>query len=146
MGVAVLVLIFVQRSVPGRHLYAVGSNPSAARRAGISPARAWLVAFTLQGALAGLAGLAYLAQSGVLQAISYSDKTLQAIAAAVVGGVALTGGRGSIVGVLLGCLFLVSLTPACEHLHVPRDWQRALVGVVMVAAVGLDAMGRRRPS
>jgi rhamnose transport system permease protein len=144
LGAAVLVAVFLRQTVAGRHLYAVGSNPAAARRAGISPARAWLGAFTLQGALVGLAGLLYLARSGSLQTVSYEDRTLEAIAAAVVGGVALTGGRGSVPGVMLGCLFLVSLPPACEHLHVPTTWQRTLVGAVMVAAVTLDALWRRR--
>jgi ABC-type sugar transport system ATPase subunit/ribose/xylose/arabinose/galactoside ABC-type transport system permease subunit len=144
LGVALVMAAFLHGHVAGRHLYAVGSNPSAARRAGISPARAWLVAFTLEGALAGLAGLLYLARTGNLQPVSYEDKTLEAIAAAVVGGVALTGGRGGVLGVVLGCLFLVSLPPACEHLHLPRDWQRAVVGAVMVVAVSLDALWRRR--
>jgi rhamnose transport system ATP-binding protein len=144
LGAAVLVGLFLHRTVAGRHLYAVGSNPAAARRAGVSLARGWLVAFTLEGALAGLAGLLYLARSGSLQPVSYEDMTLEAIAAAVVGGVALTGGRGSVSGVTLGCVFLVSLPPACEYLHLPRDWQRAVIGAVMVAAVTLDALWRRR--
>ncbi len=141
---AMAIGVFLHGFVAGRHLYAVGSNPSAARRAGVSLAWAWLGAFTLQGALAGLAGLLYLARSGSLQPVSYEDKTLEAIAAAVVGGVALTGGRGSVIGVALGCLFLVSLPPACEYLHLPRDWQRAVIGAIMVLAVTLDALWRRR--
>jgi ABC-type sugar transport system ATPase subunit/ribose/xylose/arabinose/galactoside ABC-type transport system permease subunit len=144
LGVAVLAAVFLRRTVPGRELYAVGSNPAAAHRAGISRPRVWLLAFGLQGALAGLAGLLYLARSGSLQPVSHEDKTLEAIAAAVVGGVALTGGRGSVAGVLLGCLFLVSLPPACEYLHLPVTWQRTLVGAVMVVAVALDALWRRR--
>jgi ABC-type sugar transport system ATPase subunit/ribose/xylose/arabinose/galactoside ABC-type transport system permease subunit len=144
LGVAVLAAVFLRRTVAGRELYAVGSNPAAAGRAGVSRGRAWLVAFTLQGALAGLAGLFYLARSGSLQPVSYEDKTLEAIAAAVVGGVALTGGRGTVLGVMLGCLFLVSLPPACEHLHLPTTWHRTLVGAVLVAAVTLDALWRRR--
>ncbi len=144
LGLAVLAGLFLRRTVPGRELYAVGSNPSAAARAGVSLSRAWLTAFTLQGALAGLAGLLYLARSGQLQSDSYEDKTLEAIAAAVVGGVAITGGRGSVVGVVLGCLFLVSLAPACVFLNVPPTWQRTLVGVVMAVAVVLDALWRRR--
>jgi rhamnose transport system permease protein len=144
LAVAILVAVFLHRTVAGRELYAVGSNPTAAQRAGISPGRTWLVAFTLQGALAGLAGLLYLARSGSLQAVSYEDMTLQAIAAAVVGGVALTGGRGSVLGVMLGCLFLVSLPQACQHLHIPTTSQRTLVGAVMVVAVTVDALWRRR--
>ena len=144
LGLAGAAALFLQRSVIGRQMYAVGSNPTAAARAGISRSWTWLTAFTLQGMLAGLAGLLYLTRSGQLQAVSYEDTTLQAIAAAVVGGVAITGGRGSVLGVVLGCLFLAALPPACEFLHVPTIWQRTLVGAVMVVAVTLDALWRRR--
>jgi ABC-type sugar transport system ATPase subunit/ribose/xylose/arabinose/galactoside ABC-type transport system permease subunit len=144
LGLAVAMGLFLQRSVIGRQIYAVGSNPTAAARAGISRSRTWLMAFTLQGMLAGLAGLLYLTRSGQLQAVSYEDTTLQAIAAAVVGGVAITGGRGSMLSVVLGCLFLAALPPACEFLHVPTIWQRTLVGAVMVVAVTLDALWRGR--
>jgi ABC-type sugar transport system ATPase subunit/ribose/xylose/arabinose/galactoside ABC-type transport system permease subunit len=139
-----LVWLVVNHTVPGRELYALGSNPSAARRVGISRARVWLVAFTLQGVLVGLAGLLQLARSGSMQPTSYDDLTLQAIAAAVVGGVAITGGRGSVWGVALGCLFLVSLGPASVALHLTADWQRALVGSAMVLAVLVDGLWRRR--
>jgi rhamnose transport system ATP-binding protein len=133
-------------TVFGRQLYAVGGNPSAAHRVGIERRRVWPVAFALQGMLVGLAGILSLARSGNLQATSFEDRTLTAIAAAVVGGVAITGGRGSVWGTMLGCLFLVSLGPACVALHVSPDWQRALVGGVMVTAVLLDALWRRRGS
>jgi ribose/xylose/arabinose/galactoside ABC-type transport system permease subunit/ABC-type branched-subunit amino acid transport system ATPase component len=146
LGLAAAVLggLFLRHTVPGRELYAVGSNPAAARRVGISRARAWLTAFTLQGLLVGLAGLLYLARSGQLQPISYEDMTLKAIAAAVVGGVAITGGRGTVAGVLLGCLFLVALASASEFLGIKPTWQRTLVGAVMVVAVVLDSLWRRR--
>jgi len=144
LGLALLLVLWLGRSVVGRHFYALGSNPTAARRAGISRARIWLIAFTLQGMLAGLAGLLYLARSGSLQPVSYEDKTLEAIGAAVVGGVAITGGRGSVLGVLLGCLFLVSLAPACQFLDIPTTWRRTLVGVVTVAAVLIDSLWRGR--
>ncbi len=144
LALAFCIGLFLRRSVLGRQMYAVGSNPAAATRAGISLSRTWIAAFTLQGMLAGLAGLLYLARSGQLQAVSYEDTTLQAIAAAVVGGVAITGGRGTVLGVVLGCLFLVALPPACEFLHIPTIWQRTLVGAVLVVAVTLDALWRRR--
>jgi ribose/xylose/arabinose/galactoside ABC-type transport system permease subunit len=132
------------RTVFGREIYALGSNPSAARRVGISPGRVWLTAFTLQGLVVGLAGLLLLAHSGSMQPTSYDDETLRAIAAAVIGGVAITGGRGSVWGVVLGCLFLTALTPACQALHVSTTWQRALVGGVMIVAVLIDSLWRRR--
>jgi rhamnose transport system permease protein len=146
LGVALFVLLAVMlhQTMFGRSLFAVGGNPHAAQRVGLAPARVWLKAFTLQGALAGLAGILFLARSGSLQTTSYEDKTLQAISAAVVGGVAITGGRGSIFGVLLGCVLLGLLTMACQFLHVSTDWQQAAVGSVLVIAVTVDALWRRR--
>jgi rhamnose transport system permease protein len=144
LALAVCTWLILNGHVWGRELYALGGNPSAAHRVSISRTRVWLKAFTIQGLLVGLAGLLLLARSGSLQPTSYEDKTLEAIAAAVVGGVAITGGRGSIWGVAFGSLFLVMLGPACQFLHVSTNWQRALVGGVMVAAVLTDTLWRRR--
>jgi ribose/xylose/arabinose/galactoside ABC-type transport system permease subunit len=130
--------------VYGRQMYAVGGNSSAARRVGIRPAAVWLKAFALQGLLAGLAGLLNLARSGSLQPTSYEDQTLKAIAAVVIGGVAITGGRGSIWGVALGCVFLVTLNSACTFLRIAAPWQLALVGAVLVVAVSVDNLWRAR--
>jgi len=146
VGCFILLGVMLERTLFGRSLFAVGGNPAAARRVGISPARVWLKAYSSQGALAGLAGILYLARSGGLQPTSYEEKTLEAISAAVVGGVAITGGRGSIFGVLLGCWLLVLLTAACQFLHISTDWQRAVVGAVLVVAVAADALWRRRRS
>jgi ABC-type sugar transport system ATPase subunit/ribose/xylose/arabinose/galactoside ABC-type transport system permease subunit len=145
LGLALVLMtwVFLNWTIPGRKLYALGSNPAAAHRVGIHGTRVWLLAFTLQGVLVGLAGLLALARSGNLQATSFEEKTLEAIAAAVVGGVAITGGRGSIGGVALGCLFLVSLRPACVFLEVSPYWRLTLVGGVMVVAVSVDALWRR---
>jgi rhamnose transport system ATP-binding protein len=144
LGLLGLTWLMLHGTVAGRQLYALGSNPAAAHRVSISRARVWLAAFTAQGMLVGLAGLLALARSGSLQPTSYEDETLRAIAAAVVGGVAITGGRGSVWGVALGCVFLVSLAPACTLLHVSTHWQRTLVGAVMVLAVLLDTLWRRK--
>jgi rhamnose transport system permease protein len=144
LGLLFLTWLALTRTLAGRELYALGSNPHAARRVGISRARCWLIAFGVQGALVGLAGVLYLARSGSLQPTSHEDKTLEAIAAAVVGGVSITGGRGSVWGVALGCLFLVSLGPACIFLGISPHWQQSLVGTVLLAAVLIDALSRRR--
>jgi ABC-type sugar transport system ATPase subunit/ribose/xylose/arabinose/galactoside ABC-type transport system permease subunit len=144
LGLVALTWLLLNRTVAGRKVYAQGDNPSAAHRVGIDRGRVWLATFTLQGMLVGLAGLLYLARSGSLQPNSFDDKTLEAIAAAVVGGVAITGGRGSVWGVALGCLFLVALAPACLFLHVSTHWQRTLVGGALVVAVTVDSLWRRR--
>jgi len=146
LALVFVVWLFLGWTVWGRELFAIGSNPAAARRVGIHQARVWLRAFTLQGMLAGLAGFLYLARSGNVQSTSYEDKTLEAIAAAVLGGVAVTGGRGNVWGVALGCVFLVLLAPACILLKISTNWQRTLVGSVLVAAVLLDALWRGRKS
>jgi rhamnose transport system permease protein len=146
LGLLALAWVLLNRTVAGRQLYAQGSNPAAALRVSIVRWRVWVLAFAVQGALAGLAGVLYLARSGSLQTTSYEDKTLEAIAAAVLGGVAITGGRGSVWGVALGCLFLVSLGPACTFLHVSAYWRQTLVGSVMVAAVLIDTLWRGRAS
>lgn len=139
-----VVWLLLNGTVPGRELYALGGNPSAARRVSISRARVWLAAFALQGLLVGLAGLLQLARSGSMQPTSYDNFTLQAIAAAVVGGVAITGGRGSVWGVALACLFLVSLGPAGIALHLSSTWQQTLTGGALVLAVLVDGLWRRR--
>src|SRR5262249_37088229 len=100
--------------------------------------------FDLQGMCVGSAGLLYLARSGNLQPSSYENETLRAIAAAVVGGVAITGGRGSVWGVALGCLFLVALPQATTFLGISPNWDRTLAGAVMVFAVLVDALWRRQ--
>ena len=145
-GFFILLGIALERTLFGRSLFAVGGNPAAARRVGLSPALVWLKAYAIQGALAGLAGILYLARSGGLQPTSYEEKTLEAISAAVVGGVAITGGRGSVAGVLLGCCLLALLPAVCQFLKIDTGWQRALIGAVLVVAVGADALWRgRRP-
>jgi ABC-type sugar transport system ATPase subunit/ribose/xylose/arabinose/galactoside ABC-type transport system permease subunit len=146
LGLLVLVVttLVLNCTVAGRQLYALGSNPAAARRVGIHRVRVWLGAFAAGGLLAGLAGLLYLAQSGSLQTTDHEERTLEAIAAAVVGGVAITGGRGQVWKVAVGCLFLVALSQACVFLEMPPQRQQVLVGVVLLAAVLLDALLQRR--
>ncbi len=144
LALVVVAWLALTRTVPGREVYALGSNPSAARRVSISQARIWLAAFTLQGLLVGLAGLLMLARSGEVQPTSNGDITLRAIAAAVVGGVAITGGRGSVWGALLGCLFLEALRQACGLMNISASWQGTLVGSALVAAVLIDSLWRRR--
>jgi ribose/xylose/arabinose/galactoside ABC-type transport system permease subunit/ABC-type branched-subunit amino acid transport system ATPase component len=142
-GLAVAVWLLLTRTVTGRELYAVGGNPAAAVRVGIHPGRVWLKAFALQGLLVGAAGFLQLAWVGSVEDTSFDAVTLDAIAAVVVGGVAILGGRGSTWGVVLGCLFLAALTQLSVLLGVATTWQQALVGAVLVLAVTLDTLWRR---
>ena len=122
----------------GRYIYAVGSDSEAARLAGIQPQAVTFGVFVMMGALTGLAAL--------LNAVRFPDvdpKTgtgleLQAIAAAVVGGVAISGGRGNLCGVLAGVLLLASISPALVFLHLQPQWEKALQGCIILAAVAAD--------
>jgi len=122
----------------GRFLYAVGSDEDAARLAGLRPRAVTFCVFVMMGGLLGL--------GAILNAIRFSDidpKTgqgleMQAIAAAVVGGIAISGGRGKIWGVLAGVLLLACIAPALVFLHIPPQWERAIQGAIILLAVAAD--------
>lgn len=122
----------------GRELYAIGSNPQAARLAGIRTDRRVMTAFIASGALAGLAGVLFTARYGTVDATAGTGYELQVIAAAVIGGVAIFGGSGSVWGAALGAVLLTTITSALIVLKVPAFWQQAVVGALLLAAIALD--------
>lgn len=122
----------------GRELYAIGSNPQAARLAGIRTDRRVMAAFVASGALAGLAGVLFTARYGTVDATAGTGYELQVIAAAVIGGVAIFGGSGSVWGAALGAVLLTTITSALIVLKVPAFWQQAVVGALLLAAIALD--------
>lgn len=136
--IVLLVGWFMTSRRSGRELYAMGSNPDAAVLYGLRTRRLTLVAFTTSGALAALAGLAYLAIYATGDSKVGSGFELQAVAAAVVGGVAIVGGSGTIWGVALGAFFLATISSALPVLGIPSLWQQAVVGALIVVAITLD--------
>jgi rhamnose transport system permease protein len=137
--VVVLVAGFYLRSYrSGRELYAIGSDPDAARLSGISVGRRVFAAFVTSGALAGLAGVLYAARFGTLDANAGINSELNVVAAVVVGGVAIFGGSGSVYGAALGAVLLTTIGAALPSLGVNPFWQRAAVGALLLAAIGLD--------
>ena len=139
--VAVVVLLigwFMTSRRAGRDLYALGSNPEAATLFGLAERRLTLTAFVTSGALAGLGGLVYLAIFATGDAQVGTGYELQAVAAAVVGGVAIVGGSGTIWGVALGGFFLATISNALPVLGVPSLWQQSIVGILIVGAILLD--------
>jgi rhamnose transport system permease protein len=122
----------------GRDLYAIGSDPAAARLAGIPVGRRVFGAFVCSGALAGLAGVLYAARFGTLDANAGSGLELNVVAAVVVGGVAIFGGSGSVYGAALGALLLTTIGSALPVLRIDPFWQQAVVGALILAAIGLD--------
>ncbi len=128
----------------GRWLYAVGSDAEAARLAGIRPRAVTLVTFVMVGILTGLAAIMNVVQSPQVQPLTGSGLELKAIAAAVVGGVAISGGRGTVWGVLAGLLLLACISPAMVHLHIDAYWEKAIQGVIILAAVMVEGLRQRR--
>jgi rhamnose transport system permease protein len=139
-AVAVLAVAgFVLRSYrSGRELYAIGSDPQAARLAGIPVGRRVFAAFAASGALAGLAGVLYAARFGTLDANAGLGSELNVVAAVVVGGVAIFGGSGSVYGAALGAVLLTTIGSALPVLGIDPFWQQAAVGGLILAAIGLD--------
>ncbi len=126
----------------GRYVYATGTDAEAARLAGINPRWMTFGVFALTGALAGLAAILNMVQSPQVQPNAGDGLELKVIAAAVVGGVAITGGRGNLWGVLLGLMLLANVNPALTHFHQPPYWERAIQGLVILLAVVGDGLRR----
>jgi rhamnose transport system permease protein len=122
----------------GRELYAIGSDPDAARLAGIPIARRVFFTFVLSGAIAGLGGVFWSTQYNTIDSTAANGLELQVIAAVVVGGVAIFGGSGSVVGAALGALLLQTINVALNVLGVPSLWTEAIAGFLLILAITLD--------
>jgi ABC-type sugar transport system ATPase subunit/ribose/xylose/arabinose/galactoside ABC-type transport system permease subunit len=133
-------------TVAGRQALALGSNPRAAERSGIHRGRVWLAVFSLQGLLAGVTGVLALGLAGNLQPTDYEEYTLEAISVAVVGGVAISGGRGSVWGVWAAAFLFRVLEKGWVMLHISSYWQRTIVGSLLLLAILGDRLWRRRAS
>ncbi len=140
MVVLVAIGIYLKQYRGGREHYAIGSNPEAARLAGIRVERRVMIGFLLSGAIAGLAGVLWLARFGTVEASTAKGIELQVVAAAVVGSVAITGGVGTILGATLGALVLGVINIALVVLRVSPFWQQAIQGALIVAAITLDTL------
>ncbi|HYC70678.1 MAG TPA: ABC transporter permease [Opitutaceae bacterium] len=127
----------------GRHVYAVGTDAEASRLAGLRPRGVTFAVFVLMGALAGLAAVMNLVQSPQVQPLTGAGLELKVIAAAVVGGVAISGGRGKLWGVFAGLLLLACVSPALTHLKVEAYWEKAIQGAIILLAVVADGVRQR---
>lgn len=137
--VVVIVAAFVLGSTrPGRELYAIGSNEEAADLYGLRVQRRVFFSFVASGTLAGLAGVMYAARYVMVDSQAGSGLELQSVAGAVVGGVAITGGSGTVIGAALGAVLLTTISRALPIVGVPDFWQQALVGILIIAAIVLD--------
>ncbi len=140
-----LLLAFAMRHLSaGRFVYAVGTDAEAARLAGIRPQLVTFLTFVLMGAFTGLGAMMNMVQSPQVDPKSGTGLELQAIAAAVVGGVAISGGRGNLLGVFAGFLLLACISPALPYLHIEAHWQKAIQGGIILLAVVADGIRTRK--
>ncbi len=128
----------------GRELYATGSDPEAARLAGIRPPQVVFRVFVWMGLLTGMAAALNAVRFSEVQGNAGVGLELKAIAAVVVGGASITGGRATLLGTLLGVLLLGVIGPALTFLGVNAFWEKAIQGVIILAAVVADARGKAR--
>jgi ribose transport system permease protein len=143
---AVLIAVFVvlmKRTRFGRHVYAVGGNEKAATLSGLNVNRIKLFVYTLGGTLSGVAGLLVTARLDSATPNAGLSYELDSIAAVVIGGTSLNGGRGSIMGTVLGCLIIGVLNNGLVLLEVSPFWQQVIKGVVILVAVAVDRVGHK---
>jgi rhamnose transport system permease protein len=143
LAIAVAVVVgvaayYLRHYRSGRELYAIGSNPEGARLAGIAVGRRVLAAFAASGALAGLAGVLWAAQYQTIDSTAGTGYELTVIAGVVVGGVAIFGGSGSVVGAAIGALLLQTISSALNVLGISGYWDEAIAGFLLLLAITLD--------
>ena len=140
LGVLAVVGYYLYTARGGRELYAIGSDPDAATLYGLKVSRRILAAFVLSGALAGLAGVLYTARYGTVSSGAGYGIELQAVGAAVIGGVAIFGGSGTVWGAAIGAFLLITINRALPVVGIQDFWQRAVVGGLIIGAIVLDRL------
>jgi ribose transport system permease protein len=140
---AVLAAVLLNKTVLGRYTYSIGSNEDATALSGIDVRRWKIIIYTLAGLFTGLAGVMISARLGSAQPATGMGYELQAIAAVVIGGTSLAGGKGSIVGTIIGALIISVLNNGLQIMSIPQEWQNVILGIVILVAVYAD-MARKR--
>jgi ribose transport system permease protein len=143
-GAALIASLVLSKTVLGRFTFALGSNEEAARLSGVSVDRWKIAVYTTCGLFAGLAGVLIAARLNSAQPALGQGYELDAIAAAVIGGTSLSGGEGSILGTVIGAFIISTLTNGLRILSVPQEWQIVVTGGIVILAVYLDVVRRRR--
>ena len=142
--VAVPAYIFLHQSRFGRYLFAIGSNPEAARLSGVNTTRMLYIAYTLSAFCAAFVGILLAARIGIGNATQAEGWELQAIASSVIGGTSLFGAVGSVHGPLLGSFILTTINNGANLLNVNAFWQRIITGVLIIVIVYFDGLRRKK--
>jgi inositol transport system permease protein len=144
LGLAVLFHLVMNYTVYGKHTYAIGSNEAAARMSGINVPRHLILVYAIAGMLAGLSAVILTSKNLTAQSGMGLSYELDAIAMAVIGGVSLFGGRGSIIGTVIGALIIGVITSGFTFLRVGAYYQEMVLGMIIVGAVALDQVQQKR--
>jgi ribose transport system permease protein len=143
-GAALIASFVLSRTILGRYTFALGSNEEATRLSGVNVVRWKIAVYVVCGMFAGLAGVVIAARLNSAQPSLGQGYELDAIAAAVIGGTSLSGGEGSILGTVIGAFIISTLTNGLRILSVPQEWQTVVTGGIVILAVYLDIVRRRR--
>jgi ribose transport system permease protein len=141
---AILASVILSKSILGRYNFAIGSNEEATRLSGVNVGHWKIVIYSLTGIFSGIAGVIMASRLNSAQPALGAGYELEAIAAVVIGGTSLSGGKGTILGTVIGALIMSVLTNGLRILSVPQEWQTVVVGVVIMAAVYADMMRTKR--
>jgi ribose transport system permease protein len=142
--VVALGVVFTKKTLPGRNIYAVGSNEKAARLSGIRSANVKMMAFIIMGCLAGLSGIILTGTLKTAEPTAGLGYELESIAAVIIGGTSLAGGEGSILGAIIGAALMGVLKNGFVLLGVSAYWQMFALGAVIIAAVLIDSLKMKR--
>jgi ribose/xylose/arabinose/galactoside ABC-type transport system permease subunit len=137
------VALILRYTVFGRHVFALGSNESTARLCGVNIPRTKIAVYALSGLFMAIAGIYHFATLKIGNPVEGVGIELQVIAAVVIGGGSLSGGRGSVLGSLTGAAIMSVIRSGCDQLSVPNPYQEILIGFIIVAAVAVDQLRQR---
>lgn len=143
MGLVVAALM--RYSVFGRHVFAMGSSESTARLCGINVPLTMVIVYTIAGFFVAMGGLLYYADTANGNPTDGTGKELEIIAAVVLGGGSLSGGRGSILGTLIGALIITVIRTGCSHLSIPNTYTHIIIGCIIIVAVVVDQLRHGSP-
>lgn len=143
-ALAIIAFIVLSKTLLGRYTFAIGSNEEATRLSGVNTRRWTIFIYMFAGAFTGIAGIVIASRLDSAQPQIGMGYELQAIAAVIIGGTSLLGGRGSILGTVIGALIMSVLVNGLRILSIQTEWQNVVVGVVVLLAVFLDSLRNRQ--
>ena len=141
--VAIISSLVLTRTALGRYTFALGSNEEAVRLSGVNTDFWKIIVYTVSGGICGIAGLIIASRLNSAQPALGQGYELDAIAAVVIGGTSLSGGRGTILGTIIGALIISVLTNGLRILSVAQEWQTVVTGIIIILAVYADILRRK---